>query len=330
MEALDMGKPNDDLSWTPNPELMELWPDTSGNTINGLSETESRPPSPVFWRTDGSIAHTDVLHYFYNRDKDNERLSLARKLREEPVAMPLVDIPNEKILKSADDWIRSAKQTALDLGADQVGICEYQPEWTFDDRPQPKGGWAIVLAFAHEYDNLKTAPHDDAYVEVMVQYARAAKTSKLLANWIRGQGWYADPKMGPNTEDVLMIPAAIAAGIGQLGKHGSLINKELGSNFRLSIVLTDLPVEADFPEDFGSEEFCQNCQICVNACPPDAISNSKQMVRGDEKWYVDFDKCIPYFVDNLVCGICLAVCPWSRPGIADNLVKKMARRRITN
>ena len=43
-----MRKPNDDLSWTPNPELMELWPDTSGNTINGLSAIDSRPPSPVF------------------------------------------------------------------------------------------------------------------------------------------------------------------------------------------------------------------------------------------------------------------------------------------
>ena len=87
-------------------------------------------------------------------------------------------------------------------------------------------------------------------------YVDAAKTSKLLANWIRKKGWYADPKMGPNTEDVLMIPAAIAAGIGQLGKHGSLINKKLGSNFRLSMVLTDLPINVDAPESFGSEEFC--------------------------------------------------------------------------
>jgi epoxyqueuosine reductase len=157
-------------------------------------------------------------------------------------------------------------------------------------------------------------------------YVDAAKTSKLLANWIRKKGWYADPKMGPNTEDVLMIPAAIAAGIGQLGKHGSLINKKLGSNFRLSMVLTDLPINVDAPESFGSEEFCENCQICVNACPPDAISNAKQLVRGDKKWYVDFDKCIPYFVDNLVCGICLAVCPWSRPGIGEKLLKKMASR----
>ena len=77
-------------------------------------------------------------------------------------------------------------------------------------------------------------------------------TAKLLANWIREQGWYADPKMGPNTEDVLMIPAAIESGIGQLGKHGSLISKKWGSNFRLSMVLTDLPLISDNSEEFGS------------------------------------------------------------------------------
>jgi epoxyqueuosine reductase len=317
-------------TWAPNPEVMDLWPDVSGNAINGIGETEKSRPRPVFWRADGSISHTDVLFYFYNRDKDNARISASRKLREGPVALPLTEIPNEEAQIIPSEWSKVIKQKARELGADQVGICEYQPEWTYIDRPQPKGKWAIVLAFSHEYDNLNTAPHEDAYIEVMVQYARAAKTSKLLANWIRSQGWYADPKMGPNTEDILMIPAAIAAGIGQLGKHGSLINKELGSNFRLSMVLSDVPIQLDAPEEFGSEEFCENCQICVNACPPGAISNSKQMVRGDKKWYVDFDKCVPYFVDNFCCGICLAVCPWSRPGIADNLLQKMAKRRATS
>ena len=58
----------------------------------------------------------------------------------------------------------------------------------------------------------------------------------------------------------------------------------------------------------------------------DVISSDKKMVRGDEKWYVDFDKCLPYFVESHTCGICLAVCPWSRPDIADNLLKKFVRK----
>ncbi len=28
------------------------------------------------------------------------------------------------------------------------------------------------------------------------------------------------------------------------------------------------------------------------------------------KWYVDFDKCIPYFTKTHGCTICIEVCPW--------------------
>ena len=50
-------------------------------------------------------------------------------------------------------------------------------------------------------------------------------------------------------------------------------------------------------------------------------------MRGTRKWYVDFDKCVPYFNETYGCGICIAVCPWSRPGIAPRLAEKMTRRK---
>ena len=59
---------------------------------------------------------------------------------------------------------------------------------------------------------------------------------------------------------------------------------------------------------------------------PQAIEPEKQLVRGLKKWQVDFDKCLPYFNDTLGCGICIAVCPWSRPGVAGNLITKLAKR----
>lgn len=36
----------------------------------------------------------------------------------------------------------------------------------------------------------------------------------------------------------------------------------------------------------------------MNSSPPSAIIQHKQMVRGVERWYVDFNKCIPYFADD--------------------------------
>jgi epoxyqueuosine reductase QueG len=70
-----------------------------------------------------------------------------------------------------------------------------------------------------------------------------------------------------------------------------------------------------------------NCKVCTAACPPDAISDDKQLVRGERKWFVDFDRCMPYFAATHGCGICIAVCPWSRPGTAPRLIEKMTRRR---
>ena len=124
-----------------------------------------------------------------------------------------------------------------------------------------------------------------------------------------------------------MIPPALAAGLGELGKHGSIINRAYGSSFRLAAVTTNLPLISDVPDNFGADEFCASCRVCARACPPDAIGHDKQWVRGAQKWYVEFDKCVAYFNETYGCGICIAVCPWSAPGRAPNLTKRMTARR---
>jgi hypothetical protein len=63
-----------------------------------------------------------------------------------------------------------------------------------------------------------------------------------------------------------------------------------------------------------------------NAFPPAAISPQKQMVRGVERWYVDFDKRIPFIAEAASCGICIAECPWTRPNVRPKLLSTIARR----
>jgi len=88
-----------------------------------------------------------------------------------------------------------------------------------------------------------------------------------------------------------------------------------------------LPLIADEPDTFALDDFCLTCRLCTAECPPDAIFVEKQVVRGEVKWYVDFDKCVPYFNETFGCGICIAVCPWSRPGVAPRLAEKITKRR---
>jgi epoxyqueuosine reductase QueG len=65
----------------------------------------------------------------------------------------------------------------------------------------------------------------------------------------------------------------------------------------------------------------------LGCLPAAGLVEYQAMGAWGRKWYVDFDKCLPFFNENKGCGICIAVCPWSRPGVADTLVQKMARRR---
>ena len=53
--------------YIPNSEQMALWPDISGNEINGLGQTEKRRPSYVYWGNGPSdIAHGDLQRWFYS------------------------------------------------------------------------------------------------------------------------------------------------------------------------------------------------------------------------------------------------------------------------
>jgi epoxyqueuosine reductase QueG len=241
----------------------------------------------------------------------------------------LIPVAEERTDASAEHWSREASAFALAHEADALGIAAMDPLYVFEgytiDEP-----WVIVLALAHDYERLKQVPSDETngvgVTDVGDQYARGTRASYALANWIRSQGYNASAYPGPSATALLLIPPAIASGLGELGKHGSLISRRFGSGVRLAGVTTDMPLIATAPDRFGADEFCATCQICTRECPPDAIADHKQMVRGVERWYVDFDKCIPYFAESASCGICIAVCPWTRPDVRPKLLATMARR----
>lgn len=320
-----------DKTYKPLKNFTEKFPAISGNTINGLGETEIRPPSPFFWHPHDKQTHSElqkeVIRYHRQSPEMRKHFSPSPPGGRGPAP---IEKASEQATGAPEEFTASIKNFALANESDLVGVTAMDPLFIYEgyelDDP-----WVIIIGVAMDYDELSQAPasfeNPIAGVVVAKEYNRASRASKMLANYILQQGYHAKAWPGPYASALSMMPAAIAAGVGQLGKHGSLINKEYGSSFRLAAVTTDMPLVADVSNDFGSEDFCLNCQICTNACPPEAISNDKQMVRGIEKWYVDFDKCIPYFGESLACGLCLAVCPWSKPGTGPKLSEKLLKRR---
>lgn len=309
--------------FSPSPEQMALWPKVSGNVINGVGEREKRRADHVYWHDPEAIDFGLVQKYFYQHNQGPE-LDAARRRRQAAAdALTVEPVRAEKAVRPAADFARDVKAWSLDAGAEDVGIARLDPAWIYADSELDLP-WVIVFAIAMDFDRLSTAPEVTAGVEVVDQYSRAHVVAVNVANRIRALGYEARTLAGPMAGPMLHIPAALAAGLGELGKHGSVIHPKLGSSFRLSSVATDMPLQADGPANFGADDFCLRCQACTNACPTDAISSEKQWVRGEYKWYVDFDRCLPFFNETAGCGACLPACPWSKPGIAEKLLKKLA------
>ncbi len=312
--------------FVPNPEQMALMPDVSGNSINGLGETKIRRSSPIYWQNPELTPFGPLMEWFYKQVPDDERMKAVHRNRDKTMAIKIPPVAEIRREKSPEQWTRLIRQVGLESGGDIIGIATLRPEWVIETFEVPHKT-VIMVAVAMDYDALKTAPDIPAAAEVIRQYDRGHRVSKALAGWIHQQGWEAIAYGGSGNVPILLIPPALECGFGELGKHGSVINRDYGSRLRLAAVVTDLPLVPDKSDSFGLDDFCMNCKACQNACPTDAIGAAKQMVRGVTKWYVDFDKCLPFFNENMGCAVCLAACPWSRPGVAANLVRKLARKR---
>jgi epoxyqueuosine reductase len=321
-----MPRPNPHRPFVPDPAQAALAPAVSGNAVNGLGETEFRRPDIVYWSPDpDAIPHGALQRWFYGVAPDDPHIAAARAERARLAEVEPTPLSPVRIARDPAAWTAALARFVDEGVCDKTGVAAMNPDWAYAGVTVSQSR-IVVVGVAHDYDAIATAPAPPAGAEVVRQYGRAMRAAKVIANWLRGEGWEAEAVTGPMSGTVLLIPPALACGFGELGKHGSAILPEFGASFRLAAVLTDAPFAPTPPVDHGIDAFCLNCRVCEDACPPEAIAPHKQTVRGETKWYVDFDRCLPYFNEHHGCGICIAVCPWSRPGVGPSLAEKLARR----
>jgi reductive dehalogenase len=255
-----------------------------------------------------------------------------------PGLLPLT--PSEGRLDLTDKaWnARLIKKVSLLLGAEMVGITELDQRWVYQDVEIPHR-YAIVVVVSHVRSLINTAPSHFSWLSSTHAYSRLKFIATQLADFIRSLGYdtaYRETQgWGP---EILMVPLAIDAGIGEFSRKARVLSPEFGTNMRLKAVTTDLPLEVDKPISFGVHEFCMACEICATYCPVKAIPfgpptetpSSIHHNPGFQKWYVDAERCLTFWAANkkkwLSCGgRCISVCPWNKPIVSQhNMVRWIA------
>jgi epoxyqueuosine reductase len=140
---------------------------------------------------------------------------------------------------------------------------------------------------------------------------------RRLGRWLETQApgvrWRACVDSAP----LLDKAWAEEAGLGWIGKHSNLINRDHGSWLLLGHLLMTVELPADRP----AQPLCGSCSACLEACPTTAIV---------EPFVVDSRRCIAFHtIENrdpelpraittamapwvAGCDICQEVCPWNR------------------
>jgi hypothetical protein len=216
------------------------------------------------------------------------------------------------------------KGYARHVGADLVGITELDPRWTYSHRGMALAGeeWGEEIEVGHRYaivfaeemsrEMIGPAPHTSSVVESMHRYANGAVIANQVASYLANLG-YAATAHHLSRYDCLLVPLAVDAGMGEMGRLGYLMTREFGPRQRLSAVTTELPLLPDEPVDIGVQDFCRICKKCAVCCPSQSIPHGEpEEVNGSLRWKLDERTCFDYWGKvGTDCNVCMRVCPWS-------------------
>ncbi|ODS64780.1 MAG: tRNA epoxyqueuosine(34) reductase QueG [Arenimonas sp. SCN 70-307] len=247
---------------------------------------------------------------------------------------------------------RSIKDWGAELGFQQVGIAgidldkdaEHLRDWLAkgqhgtmdymarhgDKRSRPGElvpGTLRVVSVRMDYGTgedaaawATLAEGERAYV---ARYALGRDYHKLMRNRLQKLADRIAAETGPfgyrvfvDSAPVLERALARDAGLGWIGKHSCLINKDAGSWFFLGEIYTDLPLPVDAP----ASAHCGTCTRCIEVCPTGAIV---------APYRVDARRCISYLTIELReaipeelrplmgnrifgCDDCQLACPWNK------------------
>jgi epoxyqueuosine reductase len=176
------------------------------------------------------------------------------------------------------------RQMGLSIGADVVGFAaveDYQSKRAPDPKTILPGIRSMIIMGFRELDgglasdigriNMHSRLGQmDLTKSCTFRMAKAIedrykiKAAPILASYPLNM---AAPAMGL-VADISLRHAAVAAGLGAFGRHNLVISPRFGTRIIFTAVLTDMALTSDPPV---TEVLCDQCGLCVDACPAHAL-----------------------------------------------------------
>ncbi|MCP4600216.1 MAG: 4Fe-4S dicluster domain-containing protein [Proteobacteria bacterium] len=215
------------------------------------------------------------------------------------------------------------KETALFLGADDVGIAPLDHGFVYSHRARPtrcfgdvvdlQHSHAIVLVFVMRNPYILACPEMVSTAEVARVYQKLSFASFALADALSRLGFEARAHVDSNYL-VICPPLAVEAGLGEIGRNGILVHHTYGPAVRIGVVTLNAELKRDNPGCWGIADFCRICGKCAINCPSKAIPDGElDQVRGANKWPIIPERCYHYWrTQGTDCGLCVRTCPFSK------------------
>ena len=260
-----------------------------------------------------------------------------------PTHPETIDLP--RLREKIERWARELGFQSLGISSGQLTQAEsHLLEWL--DR-----GYHGTMTYMSRHGSARTRPHEllpgtvriisvrmdyrpedvvdsltgleDLRNGYVARYAVGRDYHRLMRRRLQRLADHIADAIGPflyraftDSAPVMEKPLASHAGLGWIGKHTNLINKNSGSFFFIGELYTDLPLPVDEPVT----DHCGECSRCITACPTGAIVGPYQL---------DARRCISYLTIELKgsipielrasignrifgCDDCQLVCPWNR------------------
>ncbi|AHF06034.1 epoxyqueuosine reductase [Desulfitobacterium metallireducens] len=108
--------------------------------------------------------------------------------------------------------------------------------------------------------------------------------------------------------------ACVNAGLGWIGKNDILVTEEYGPRVRLSAILINYDLPIGCPID--KSKCPPICNVCVNACPHNALTGHQWNISTKREELIDFKLCnqkrslfLKTHHRKNSCGLCMISCP---------------------